>query len=261
MMLIDTHCHFDAPPFIDELASSVQRFEQAGVSSIIVPAVASQNFSIVLELAKLYPSIYCALGLHPIYTHQKNDLELLAIQLNAHHDKVIAIGEIGLDGFIDHIDIREQTFFLTAQLDLAKQYHFPVILHSRRANALLHNELKKAKLPAVGVIHGFAGSYEEAMQFVRLGYYIGVGGVITYSRANKTRQAISRIPLSSILLETDAPDMPLNGLQGQANRPENIIKVFEELTKLRVEAPSQILNTILTNTLTLFSRINTMKVV
>jgi len=260
-MLIDTHCHFDAPPFIGELASSVQRFDQVGVTNIIVPAVSSQNFNIVLELAQQYSSIYCALGLHPIYTHQKQDLELLLTQLNQRYDKVVAIGEIGLDGYIEHIDMNEQAFFLAAQFDLAKQFHLPVILHSRRAHPQLYKELKKSKLTAFGVIHGFAGSYEEAMQFIRLGFYIGVGGVISYPRANKTRQAISRIPLTSILLETDAPDMPLNGLQGQPNRPENIVKVFEELTKLRVEPSSQILNTVLTNTLTLFSRINTMKVV
>lgn len=98
------------------------------------------------------------------------------------------------------------------------------------------------------------------MQYIRLGFYIGVGGVISYPRANKTREAIRRIPLSSIVLETDAPDMPLNGLQGQPNRPENIVRVFDELTRLRTESSSQILNMILTNTLTLFSRINTMQV-
>ncbi|WP_392561525.1 TatD family hydrolase [Orbus sturtevantii] len=259
-MLIDTHCHFDAPPFITELAASVKRFENAGVANIIVPAVSSQNFKIVLQLTERFPSIYCALGLHPIYTHKQQDIELLAAQLNQHYDKVVAIGEIGLDGYIEHINIEEQKLFLTAQLDLAKQYHLPVILHARRANSLLYKELKNARLPEVGVIHGFSGSYEEAIQFIRLGFYIGVGGVISYPRANKTRQAISRIPLSSILLETDAPDMPLNGLQGQANRPENIVKVFAELSKLRIEPSSQILNTTLMNTLTLFSRINTMKV-
>ena len=110
------------------------------------------------------------------------------------------------------------------------------------------------------MIHGFSGSYQQALQFIKLGYYIGVGGVISYTRANKTCQTIAKLPLESLVLETDAPDMPLSGRQGQINRPENIVDIFNILSQLRTEQPSQIINAILTNTLTLFSRINRMEI-
>jgi Mg-dependent DNase len=119
--------------------------------------------------------------------------------------------------------------------------------------------LKQNRLINGGVIHGFSGSYEQAMQFIRLGFYIGVGGVISYERAKKTRHAISKIPLEFIVLETDAPDMPLSGLQGQPNRPENIVRVFDILVSLRSEPAEKIKNSIIMNTLTLFPRINKMK--
>lgn len=259
-MLIDTHCHFDAPPFCYDLASSANIFRQAGINSIIVPAVSVDNFSAVLALAHQYQYIYCALGLHPIYHHKKQDLDVLATALQGSDEKIIAIGEIGLDCYNDNVDMAQQLFYFTVQLDLAKQFHLPVILHSRRAHPLLYKALKKTSLTESGVIHGFAGSYEEAMQFIRLGFYIGVGGLITYKRANKTRNAISRIPLSAIVLETDAPDMPLSGYQGQPNRPEYITEVLKVLVTLRAESAVEIQNAILMNTLTVFSRINTMKI-
>lgn len=256
-MLIDTHCHFDFPPFSDDVENCVQRYQQAGIAHIIVPAVSKERFAGIIELANTHSSIYYALGLHPIYRHQQSDLEYLNSQLAQNNSKLVAVGEIGLDDYIDGADLSQQLFFLSAQLDLAKQYQLPVILHSRKAHPLLYRTLKNAKLPNVGVIHGFSGSYEQAMQFIRLGFFIGVGGVISYPRANKTRNAISKIPLSAIILETDSPDMPLYGYQGQPNRPEQILALFDTLTTLRAEQPLHILNAILTNTLTLFSRINT----
>ncbi|RKS86822.1 TatD DNase family protein [Orbus hercynius] len=254
-MLIDTHCHFDFPPFIDALVQSIEQYQQAGVAKIIVPAVSSDRFAIVESLAHQYPSIYYALGLHPIYSHHQTDLDLLAAAIDKSHAKLVAVGEIGLDGYIEHADLDVQKLFLASQFDLAKQYHLPVILHSRKTHALLYTALKMAQLPSLGVIHGFSGSYEQAMQFIRLGFAIGVGGVISYQRANKTRDAISRIPLSSIVLETDAPDMPLYGQQGQANRPENSVLVLAHLACLRSEPLSVITETILENSLYFFPRL------
>lgn len=255
-MLIDTHCHFDFPPFIDEISSSIMQYQQAGVSKIIVPAVSQHNFSRIMTLANTHRSVYCALGLHPIYAHQQHDLQYLSDQLAINSPKLVAIGEIGLDGYIEGANIEQQIHFFSAQLDLAKQYHLPVILHSRKAHSQLYKTLKQAKLTNSGVIHGFSGSYEEAMQFIRLGFRIGVGGVISYERAKKTRHAISQIPLDSIVLETDAPDMPLSGQQGQPNRPENILVITQYLSSLRSEKPSRIIEQIGLNTLDLFPKLN-----
>ncbi|WP_392566707.1 TatD family hydrolase [Utexia brackfieldae] len=252
MTFIDTHCHLDFPPFIDDMTAVVKQAQQAGVSGLIIPAVSAERFELVCRLAEQYPPIFAAVGLHPIYTHQPQDLQQLSELLTRHFDKVIAIGEIGLDRFVAQPSIDEQQIYFSQQLVLAKTYALPVILHARRTHDLLYKALKQARLPRLGVLHGFSGSYEQAMQFVDLGYLIGIGGVITYQRANKTRQAVARLPLEALVLETDAPDMPLSGFQGQPNRPERIVQVFEALCQLRSESPDRIKNQIATNTRTLF---------
>ena len=142
---------------------------------------------------------------------------------------------------------------LDDQLRLAKRYDLPVILHSRRTHDKLALHLKRAALSRTGVVHGFAGSLQQAQRFVELGYYIGVGGTITYERASKTRDVMARLPLSSLLLETDAPDMPLNGYQGQPNRPERVAQVFNTLCELREEDAETIAHTIIDNTRRLFA--------
>lgn len=257
-MFIDTHCHFDAPPFVDDSLTAVNKFRQAHVAKIIVPSVSVKNFEIVKLLSERYQPIYYALGLHPIYPHQPEDLVLLNQILANQHPKLVAIGETGLDNYLPNANMEQQQHFLLCQFELAKQYRLPMILHSRKTHPQLLALLKQAKLPNVGVIHGFSGSYEQAMQFIRLGFYIGVGGIISYERAKKTRSTMSKIPLEFIVLETDAPDMPLSGRQGQPNRPEYLVNVFDMLVSLRHESAEQIQHTILTNTLTLFPRINTM---
>ncbi|MWN05374.1 TatD family hydrolase [Gilliamella sp. Pas-s95] len=259
-MFIDTHCHFDFPPFTDHLADSIDKIRQADIVGLIIPAVSANYFNTVLQLADNYCEIYAALGLHPIYQHTMADLELLTNIVKTKPKKLIAIGEIGLDRYDLSIDLQQQLSFFRSQLALAKQFDLPVLIHSRKAHDIMYHELHRANLPCRGVIHGFSGSYQQAMQFVKLGYYIGVGGVISYERANKTRNTIAQLPLESLVLETDAPDMPLSSRQGQINRPEYITEVFKTLTQLRNESAEHIRSTILINTLTLFNRINRMKI-
>lgn len=253
-MFIDTHCHFDFPPFIDEPLLSLQLAAKADVSAIIVPTVSADRFATVLALSQHYSPIYAALGLHPIYSHQEQDLSLLEEQLKAQHNSVVAVGEIGLDQYVSEPALDEQLGYFRHQLQLAKQFELPVLLHSRKSHDLLYKELRQANLPCRGIIHGFAGSLEQAKQFVSLGYYIGVGGTITYERANKTRKAIAQLPLSCLVLETDAPDMPIFGYQGEPNRPERIVDIFKALCQLRTEAPQLIEQVLLHNTLTLFNQ-------
>ena len=127
-----------------------------------------------------------------------------------------------------------------------------MILHSRRTHDKLAMHLKRQDLPRTGVVHGFAGSLQQAQRFVEMGYKIGVGGTITYPRASKTRDVMAQLPLSALLLETDAPDMPLNGYQGQPNRPEQAVRVFATLCELRDEPADEIADALLHNTRTLF---------
>lgn len=255
-MFIDTHCHFNFPAFTQNLTASINAIRQANIVGLIVPAVSANHFTQLLQLADKYPEIYAALGLHPIYQHSEADLQQLTNMVRNMPNKLVAIGEIGLDRYDLTVNWQQQLSFFRAQLALAKRFDLPVLIHSRKAHDIMYHELRQANLPRRGVIHGFSGSYQQAMQFIKLGYYIGVGGVISYVRANKTRNTIAKLPLTSLMLETDAPDMPLSGQQGEINRPENIVEIYNILIQLRHESPSQIINGILTNTLTLFNRIN-----
>lgn len=251
---IDTHCHFDFPPFTGNEAESLAQAATAGVEKIIVPATEASRFATVLTLANANSSLYAALGLHPVVIEKHDDASLAALEaaLATKTDKLVAVGEIGLDLYRDDPQFDRQVELLDAQLALAKQYDLPVILHSRRTHDKLAMHLKRHALPRTGVVHGFAGSLQQAERFVALGYNIGVGGTITYPRASKTRAVMAQLPLSALLLETDAPDMPLNGYQGQPNRPERVAQVFAELCALRPEPAEDIAQALWVNTCRLF---------
>ncbi|AHF78420.1 TatD-related deoxyribonuclease [Sodalis praecaptivus] len=251
---IDTHCHFDFPPFLGEEQQSLRQAAAAGIDGIVVPSVAAARFADVLALAERHPMLHAALGLHPIAIeqHQDADVDLLEQHLRQHRARLTAVGEIGLDTYMPQPQLPRQLALLSAQLRLAARYDLPVILHSRRTHDRLAKLLRTISVPRTGVVHGFAGSYQQADAFRRLGYYLGVGGTITYARASKTRDVMARLPLSCLLLETDAPDMPLSGYQGQPNRPERIRQTFAALCDLRREPPAEIAETLYHNSLRLF---------
>ncbi|KZQ14693.1 deoxyribonuclease [Klebsiella pneumoniae] len=251
---IDTHCHFDFPPFTGDEEQSIAKAAEAGVQAIIVPSVEAAYFSRVLDLSTRHPALYAALGLHPIVIerHRNEDIEQLDEIVQTAGDKLVAIGEIGLDLYREHPHFERQQTILDAQLRLAKRHDLPVILHSRRTHDKLAMHLKRIDLPRKGVVHGFSGSLQQAQRFIELGYKIGVGGTITYPRASKTRDVMAQLPLSALLLETDAPDMPLNGFQGQPNRPEQAARVFATLCELRKETEEAIAGALLENTRSVF---------
>ncbi|QLB16810.1 deoxyribonuclease [Mannheimia varigena] len=262
MRFFDTHTHLD---YLSEslnlsVSTLVENAQKHQVEKILVVSVFAKNFEKVTACANEKPeNIVYGLGLHPLYIqeHQLADLDLLENQLSQKAPLCTAIGEIGLEKAVIEVSSPElwkkQCEFLEAQLALAKKFHLPVNLHSRKSHDQLFVFLKKAQLSQTGVIHGFAGSYEQAKRFVDLGYKIGVGGTITYQRANKTREAVRKLPLESLLLETDSPDMPVFGFQGQPNRPERLIMSFNSLCELRNEQPKIIAETIWQNSERLFS--------
>lgn len=262
MRFFDTHTHLD---YLSEnlnlsISTLVENAQKYQVEKILVVSVFAKNFEKVTACANEKPeNIVYGLGLHPLYIqeHQLADLDLLENRLSQKAPLCTAIGEIGLEKAVSEVATPElwkkQCEFLEAQLALAKKFHLPVNLHSRKSHDQLFVFLKKAQLSQTGVIHGFAGSYEQAKRFVDLGYKIGVGGTITYQRANKTREAVRKLPLESLLLETDSPDMPVFGFQGQPNRPERLIMSFNSLCELRNEQPKIIAETIWQNSERLFS--------
>ncbi|PJG83463.1 TatD family hydrolase [Caviibacterium pharyngocola] len=261
MAFFDTHTHIDyLQRFSGEpLAQLMQNAADQRVDKILLVAVMREDFDSIEKMTALFPQrLYCGLGLHPLYIerHQTDDLTELEHRLATRDPACTAVAEIGLERAIPALLTdelwRKQCEFFEAQLQLAKQFDLPVNLHGRKSQDQLLPFLKRIRLTKCGVIHGFSGSYEQAKRFVDLGYKIGVGGTITYVRANKTRNAVAKLPLDALLLETDSPDMPVFGFQGQPNRPERILEVFKALCSLRNEPPEQIENTIWQNSVALF---------
>ncbi|MDH3000340.1 deoxyribonuclease [Chelonobacter oris] len=249
MPFFDTHTHFDylLQQLNHSVAQGIAEAKSAEVEKILIAAVMQEQFQALFELCAQAPQHLCyGLGLHPLYIkqHQQHDLDNLKVRLQTKPHLCKAVAEIGLERAVDELISAEmwqkQCYFLESQLYLAKQFNLPVSLHSRRSHDQLYPFLKRISSSKKGVIHGFAGSYQQAKRFVDLGYFIGVGGTISYQRANKTREAIRRLPLDSLVLETDSPDMPLFGYQGQPNQPKRIRQVFETLCQLRNEPPEQL---------------------
>lgn len=255
--LIDSHCHLDFPQFEGDLAAVIAQAQDKGVEKFVVPACGTFNWQKVVAISKQYDAVYYALGLYPYFMdkHSESDIQLLDAQLAERSDKCVAVGECGLDFFVEQQvkGQQQQIELLAMQLMLANKHHLPVIIHCRKAQQTMVKLLKQANLTTGGVIHGFSGSYQEAMDYIKLGYYIGVGSTITYLRAKKTRQTISKLPLRYLVLETDAPDMPLNGYQGQKNRPERVAEVLNELILLRSESEQTVAEQVFENSKTVFT--------
>ncbi|QHE87630.1 TatD family hydrolase [Hydrogenophaga sp. BPS33] len=214
-MWIDTHCHLDAPEFGADHALTFearQRASERGVGLCVIPAVMRANFDTVRTLAHRLGDAY-ALGIHPLCVPQAGDDDLAALDaaLTAHRDdpRLVAVGEIGLDFFVPALctpEMRErQAFFYRAQLRLARRHGLPVIVHVRRSADHLLKHLRE--LPVAGIAHAFNGSEQQARSFLDMGFKLGFGGACTFDAARQLRRLAAGLPLSALVLETDAPDM------------------------------------------------------
>ncbi len=245
-MFFDTHTHLDLLSERSQLsiAQIITNSQVAGVQKCLWASVRASQFQPFLQQVQPFASdIAVGLGLHPLFIHEhcQTDLDLLEKHLENPPTCLSAVAEIGLDRSSEWlVDLwQKQCDFFTAQLALAQQYYFPVSLHSRKTHNELLRLLKQATLPQVGkrglagVLHGFSGSFQQGKAFIDSGLLLGVGGVITYPRAKKTRDAIARLPLDCLVLETDSPDMPLIGQQGKANRPSNLPLIFKTLCEIK----------------------------
>ncbi|MGF1761388.1 TatD family hydrolase [Photobacterium sagamiensis] len=246
-MLIDSHCHFDFPPFSDDPAYYLELARRAGVEVIVIPSVGERNWALVEQLSLQYPNLYYALGLHPFFSHEHSDTAIfnLASRLSTvtegdEKKKCVAVGECGLDFAIADVNKELQIEQLKEQIVLANRMRLPVILHCRKAFTEMMVVLRQNPPISGGVYHGFSGSIQQAKQLIDLGIKIGVGGTITYDRANKTRHTIAGLPLAELMLETDAPDMPVAGFQGEPNRPDRLCNILRALTEIRMESERQI---------------------
>ncbi|MDD2776870.1 MAG: TatD family hydrolase [Gallionella sp.] len=231
--MIDTHCHLDAPEFGNHQAELIQAAHKAGVHQMVIPAVEVGNFAAVQRLCAQYPSCFPAYGIHPMYVAraQSDDLAVLRHYLTTH--RPVAVGEIGLDGFVASPTLAEQESLFIVQLKLAREFDLPVLLHIRHAQDQVLKHLRQIKVRG-GIAHAFNGSRQQAEEFIKLGFKLGFGGAMTYPRALQIRQLAATLPLDSLVLETDAPDIPPVFLtRSEPNQPAFLPKIAQALADLR----------------------------
>lgn len=226
MRLIDTHTHLDFPDFDVDRTPLLARSRAVGVERLVVLGVYRANWQRVWDLVQTDDSLHAALGLHPIYLddHRPEHLNELGQWLErlADHPRLCAVGEIGLDYYVKQLDRDRQQAIFEAQLALANEFELPALIHVRRAHAATIATLKRVKLKRAGIIHAFAGSYEEAREYLRLGFKLGLGGAPTWPQANRLHKVVARLPLEAVVLETDAPDMAPVMYPNQRNSPEHL---------------------------------------
>ena len=231
-VLVDSHCHLDAPEFDDDREAVIRRARDAGVLQQVIPAIDAQGWPKLRELCGAAPGLFPAYGLHPMFLsgHRPEHLVQLAHWLEK--EQPVAVGECGLDYFVEGLEHEAQQVYFDGQLALARDFGLPVIVHARRAvDAVIASVKRIGGLR--GVVHSFSGSAEQARQLWQLGFLVGIGGPATYERANRLRSLVASMPLDYLLLETDAPDQPDAGIRGQRNEPARLAHVCEVIATLR----------------------------
>lgn len=234
MAFFDTHCHIDFDEFENDRDKVLADAAHFNVSHMLVPGVTLTQSAKLLSLENTQGiTFYKALGLHPYFLneHQEGDFERLAILANTHREFLVAIGECGIDRSIENLDYQQQLFI--QHIELANQLLLPMVVHHRKSHDLIAEAFKTLKPKCGGIIHAFSGSAQVANYYIEQGFKLGVGATITYSRAEKTRNVIANLPAEHLVLETDAPSMPLSGYQGERNVPSQIIRVFDALSELK----------------------------
>jgi TatD DNase family protein len=233
-MLIDSHAHLDMKQFDSDRDQVIDRAASADVKHIISVGIDIKSSRNALKLTTHYPSIFATAGIHPHNADNANNNDLEEIALMAQHDKIIAIGEIGLDFFRNRSSRQNQIEMFTQQLAVAISLDLPVVIHDREAHTETVNILSSFKQNEQrGIIHCFSGDYELAKTFINMGYYISIPGTVTYNNASQTQDVVKRVPLNRLLLETDAPFLAPIPYRGKRNEPSYIVHTAQKIAKLR----------------------------
>ena len=230
--MIDTHCHLDAAEFDADRGAVLAAAQAAGVCRIVVPGVALGAFARQQQIVADNPWCAAAYGIHPLYVDAADDADLERLRRWVEAEQPLAIGEIGLDGFVPACDIDRQTRFFASQLKLARALDLPVILHVRRAVDAVLRELRRIRVRG-GIAHAFNGSLQQAAEFLKLGFKLGFGGAATYSGSTRIRALAAALPVDAIVLETDAPDIPPAWLNRGRNAPAELPRIAGEIAALR----------------------------
>lgn len=248
--LFDSHAHLDAPEFDPDRPEVLHRARRAGVDQLLIPAVAADGWPKLHDLCAADPGLHPAYGLHPCHLarHADDDLARLGDWLAGH--PAAAVGECGLDRC--EAGFERQSRLLQGHFELAYRFDRPLVLHARHAFAQVIEALRTFDKPLRGVVHSFSGSLEQAHELARLGFLVGIGGPVTYDRAQRLRRMVAALPIDCLLLETDAPDQPSSSHRGQRNEPAYLAEVLECVAALRHDDPSEIARATTANATRLF---------
>ncbi|MBK1650087.1 TatD family hydrolase [Rhabdochromatium marinum] len=249
--MIDTHCHLDFPAFDADRSAVLHRAHAQGVVALVIPGVSAANWPAVLDLQAQAPErLFPALGLHPVFIDHHQPADLDTLRANLQRQRPVALGEIGLDFALADTDRAAQQWYFTQQLELAAEFNLPVLLHVRKAHDSVLAALRAVSHPngiPGGIAHAFNGSLQQARQYLELGFKLGFGGMLTYTRSRKLRQLARELPLDALVLETDAPDMTVASHQYQRNSPEYLPEVLTALAEVRGQAPELLAQTTTAN--------------
>ena len=229
-MFIDTHCHIFSE-YYDDIDKVISECRDNDIDKIIVNGSNIKSNIEVMELANKYDIVYAAIGFHPTELDDFKEEYFRFLEENINNSKVVAIGEIGLDYHYDNADKEKQIMVFRRQLDIADKYNKPIIVHSRDSIQDTYNILKQYKVK--GSIHCFSGSVEMAREFIKLGYKLGIGGIITYKNAKTIKEVVRDIDLSYILLETDSPYLTPSPYRGESNSPKYIPLIAEAIADIK----------------------------
>ena len=257
MQLIDTHTHLDFPDFDADRTPLLARSRALGVERMVVLGVDQRHWQRVWDLVQTDPHLYAAFGLHPVYLNEHRpehltELRAWLTRLDG-HAQLCAVGEIGLDYFLPQLDRDAQQRLFEGQLQLAADFNLPALLHVRRSHAQVIATLKRFKLKRGGIIHAFAGSREEAREYIKLGFKLGVGGAATWPQALRLRKVLADLPLEALVLETDAPDMAPAMFPHQRNSPQHLPNICRALAEVLNISPEQLADATTANACALFN--------
>ncbi|WP_243049313.1 TatD family hydrolase [Dyella sp. RRB7] len=249
--LTDSHAHIDDASFDADRDAMFTRASQAGVGHIVVPAIDLASWGRIAAICANHPQAHPAYGLHPIYLdqHRPEHIDALITQLQTH--PAVAVGEIGLDYFLPELDQQRQREYFQQQLRIACDFDLPVIVHARRAMDEVTSTMRRIG-GLRGVVHSFSGSVQQAQQLWDMGFHIGIGGPVTYERAQRLRHIVATMPIERLLLETDAPDQPGAGHRGERNEPARLTDVLGVVAALRGESEASIAQATTANARRLF---------
>lgn len=256
-MLVDSHCHLDFPDFASELDAVVARARAADVGRMVTISTRVRRLSELLDITARFDDVYCSVGTHPHHAHEELDITAGDLAALTKYDKIVAIGEAGLDYFYDNSPREAQEMGFRAHIEAARKTGLPLVIHSRNADddmaAILEDEMGKGAFPAV--LHCFTGSRALAMKAIELGLYISFTGILTFKKSDDLRAIAADLPADRILVETDAPYLAPGKMRGKRNEPAFVVETARVLAGTRSVSPEEIAEQTTKNFFRLFSKV------